>query len=157
MSSNSRTSAARVQAQENRRKAVELRRAGLSFRQIAKELGMSKSGCYKAVQRALTDIQKELDDSATLLCAQESDRLDTLQVNVWSQALKGDVKAIDRVLRIMERRARLLGLDKPQKVAPTTPDGEQPYSPDSMSDEERRARIAELEKRRRDAEPAGGT
>lgn len=31
--------------------------------------------------------------------------------------------SIDRLLKIQERRARLLGLDKPTKVAPTNPDG----------------------------------
>ena len=36
--------------------------------------------------------------------------------------------AIDRMLRIMDRRAKLLGLDMPTKVAPTTPDGEQSAS-----------------------------
>lgn len=36
--------------------------------------------------------------------------------------------AIDRLLKIQERRARLLGLDKPTKVAPTTPDGEKTAS-----------------------------
>jgi len=34
-----------------------------------------------------------------------------MQVALWSSAMKGDPKSIDRILRIMERRARLLGLD----------------------------------------------
>ena len=36
--------------------------------------------------------------------------------------------AIDRLLKIQERRARLLGLDKPTKVASTSPDGEKQAS-----------------------------
>ena len=36
--------------------------------------------------------------------------------------------AIDRLLKIQERRSRLLGLDKPTKVASTTPDGEKQAS-----------------------------
>ncbi len=31
--------------------------------------------------------------------------------------------AIDRLLKIQERRSKLLGLDKPTKIAPTNPDG----------------------------------
>ena len=31
--------------------------------------------------------------------------------------------AVDRAVKLMERRAKLLGLDKPTKVASTTPDG----------------------------------
>ena len=37
-------------------------------------------------------------------------------------------------LRVMERRAKLLGLDAPQKIAPTNPSGENEFH--SMSDEE---------------------
>jgi hypothetical protein len=35
---------------------------------------------------------------------------------VWTKALNGDVRAVDSVLRIMERRAKLLGLDAPTKI-----------------------------------------
>jgi transposase-like protein len=146
---NSRTSARRVQAQENRRKAVELRRAGASFSQIAAQLGMAKSSAHKAVSKALAEIRGELDEQARLLQAQEADRLDALQTKMWTRAIGGDVIAIDKVLRIMERRARLLGLDQPQKVAPTTPEGDQPYQPGQMSDAEMDARIAELEAKHR--------
>lgn len=37
--------------------------------------------------------------------------------------------AIDRLLKIQERRARLLGLDKPTKVASTNPDGSKQAAP----------------------------
>jgi hypothetical protein len=36
--------------------------------------------------------------------------------------------ALDRLLKIEESRRKLLGLDKPTKVAPTTPDGDKPAS-----------------------------
>ena len=32
---------------------------------------------------------------------------------VWDEAAKGEYAAIDRVLKILERRAKLLGLDMP--------------------------------------------
>lgn len=50
--------------------------------------------------------------------------------NVVTQRLQDvgpKLAAIDRAVRLMERRARLLGLDAPAKVAPTTPDGDKPY------------------------------
>ena len=37
--------------------------------------------------------------------------------------------AIDRLLKIQERRSKLLGLDKPTKIAPTNPDGDKPAIP----------------------------
>jgi hypothetical protein len=37
---------------------------------------------------------------------------------------KGDVRSIEAGIRVMERKARLLGLDMPTKVAMTDPDGQ---------------------------------
>jgi hypothetical protein len=37
---------------------------------------------------------------------------------------------IDRVLKILERRARLYGLDAPTKIAPTRPDGQTVWQPE---------------------------
>lgn len=42
----------------------------------------------------------------------ELTRLDALQTALWEKAMNGDVKAALGVLRIIERRSRLLGLDK---------------------------------------------
>jgi hypothetical protein len=42
---------------------------------------------------------------------------------MWSKAMKGDVARVDRCLRIMERRAKLLGLDAPSKQEHTGKDG----------------------------------
>ena len=49
----------------------------------------------------------------------ELDRLDALQRSLWPAALKGDLRdlpAVDRVLAVMGRRARLLGLDAPATI-----------------------------------------
>ena len=40
-----------------------------------------------------------------------------MQLAIWPAALAGDLFAIDRVLKVMSRRAKLLGLDQPKKVA----------------------------------------
>ena len=64
----------------------------------------------------------------------EALRLDEIQAKIWDKAIAGDYRAVDRVLRIMERRAKLLGLDAPVKVAPTNPSGDDPYA--SLSEEE---------------------
>ena len=37
------------------------------------------------------------------------------------------LQAMDRILKIMERRAKLLGLDMPTKIAPTDPSGEKSF------------------------------
>ena len=48
---------------------------------------------------------------------EELDRLDKMLQGLWSEARRGNYHSIDRVLRIMERRARYLGLDAPDRVA----------------------------------------
>lgn len=47
-------------------------------------------------------------------------------------------------LKIKARKHAVLGIDKPAKIAPTTPDGEAPYDPLGLTDEERAARVAAL-------------
>ena len=64
-----------------------------------------------SLDRALAKLQAESLSNIEDWRAQELARLDRMQVGLWPQVIKGNHGAIDRVLRIMERRARLLGLD----------------------------------------------
>lgn len=63
----------------------------------------------------------------------------------------GDPRYLQVLISIQDRRSKLLGIDKPQKMAPTTPDGSQPYRND-MTDAEIDRRIAELAAKCGDAE-----
>jgi hypothetical protein len=104
----------RIETAERERKALELRKAGASFDEIAKALDYAdKSGAFYAIKRALSDIvPPAVDEMRTL----EGERLDALLAAVWKQAMDGDLKAVDRVLRIIDQRARLLGLNAPVQV-----------------------------------------
>jgi hypothetical protein len=96
------------------RQALELRMAGASFDQIAQKLGYSEKGAaHRAVTRALISTVKPAADELREL---ETARLDRLLLAFWPAALEGDEKAADRVLRIMDQRAKLLGLNMPTKV-----------------------------------------
>ncbi|MEU8040910.1 hypothetical protein [Streptosporangium sp. NPDC049078] len=100
---------------QRERKVLELRRAGVTFDAIAEQLNYADRGAaHKAFKRALI---RTLQEPAAELRDLELDRLDRLQVAMWAQAMRGDVQAVDRVLRIMERRARLIGLDHADGVA----------------------------------------
>jgi hypothetical protein len=46
----------------------------------------------------------------------ELDRLDNLQRTYWQPAVAGNLRAADFVLRVIDKRAKLLGLDAPLKV-----------------------------------------
>lgn len=95
-------------------RVLELRRVGLTWSRIAEEVGYADhTGAYAAYKRA---IKRTMQQPADELREQEVDRIDRLQVAVWPSAMKGDTRAILTIIRLMERRSRLLGLDKPIKI-----------------------------------------
>ena len=105
-----------AEAEMKRRDArvYELRIQGDTFEQIASEVGFSgPSGAWQAYQRIKSEWIFESVEEARQL---ELMRLDELQVAVWDRAINGELPAAHCVLKIMDRRAKLLGLDKPEKV-----------------------------------------
>lgn len=96
-----------------RSRALNLRLAGLTYREIADREDVSVRTAYNDVQAALKLTLQEPADSVR---AQELARLDRMQRSVWPQVLSGDVKAGEYLLKVMDRRARLLGLDAPRRI-----------------------------------------
>ena len=95
-------------------RVFELRIQGHTFDQIAGEVGYSgPSGAWQAYQRIKGETIFESIDEARQL---ELMRLDEMQLAVWDRAINGDLPAAHCVLKIMDRRAKLLGLDKPEKA-----------------------------------------
>lgn len=93
-----------------RQKCVELAAQGRTYDQIAKEVGYShRSAARKAVLGALEAVTVEgVHNYRTVELA----RLDALQNAVWDDAISGNMAAIDRVLKIIAARCRLLGLEQ---------------------------------------------
>ena len=116
MSTNSRGGYVRTeQDMLNATMALRLRSKGMTYQKIADELGISKTAAYHRVQVALAAIPAEAVDEYRRL---ETDRLDNLlelAMRKVESEDKGFLFAIDRVLAIMDRRAKLLGLDSPVK------------------------------------------
>lgn len=112
------------QALSNKETAIQalaLRKTGATYEQIAAHLGYSnRQSANRAVLRLLAAHEAEnVADLRTL----ENMRLDDLLFAVYKAAKSGDLGAIDRALRIMERRAKLLGLDAPVKQEISGTDG----------------------------------
>ena len=97
--------------------ATELRRAGASYEEIGRALGISKQNAHRLVTRALA---KALRDHAEHIRIIEEERLDKIQRAAWPAAMRGEVVAINTVLRVMERRAKMLGLDAPTQTTANT-------------------------------------
>jgi nitrogen fixation/metabolism regulation signal transduction histidine kinase len=110
---------------ERERQALELRRAGWTFDVIAARLGYTgKGAAHKAVDRALKRAAAATAYNADAIRDAELDRLDRLQTVWWPQAMKADPAGLAAVMRIMERRAKMLALDiVPTATARTDTDG----------------------------------
>lgn len=99
---------------EKEAKVLELRRGGLTFDLIAQRLGYaSASGAYKAYQNACNRI---VYDDVVETRKVEMDRLDIAQAAIWGNVVQGEVPSVIALIRIMERRAKLLGLDMPTRT-----------------------------------------
>ena len=99
---------------EREAEVLRLRRGGLTFDLIAKELGFSHaSGAHKAYVNACKRI---IVSDVEEIRSVEAERLDIAQSAIWAKVLRGEIPAVQTLMRIMERRARLFGLDAPTKA-----------------------------------------
>jgi hypothetical protein len=104
-----------------RTKALKLRAAGASYDDIARTLGLpTAKHAATDVSRAMRLVPREAGIEALAI---EQERLDRLQVLAWRLAEKGDVRGIREVCRVLERRARLLGLDYRDRADRADDDG----------------------------------
>ena len=118
---NSPTGPRRITTAERRKVAVNLRVAGATFTQIGDQLGVSRQAAHQMVTKALDELAAQVSESADQLRAIELHRLDAMTAALWSGAMSGDEQKIDRVIKLMNRRAAMLGLDRPVKFDVTNP------------------------------------
>lgn len=102
--------AAEAQRLDRDAEALRLALAGASVRQIAAAVGLSPSRAAAIVTRELRAARAHRDDDHAAALDLELARLDALHAAVWPAATAGDLYAVDRALRIHDRRARLLGM-----------------------------------------------
>ncbi len=114
---NSPTAQRRIEAKERALKALELRKKGVRYEQIAQQLGYSNRGsAHKAVMKELNLLAKECLEEASKVRDLELQRLDDLYLAAWKAIARGSESAIDRALRVSESRRKLMGLNAAQKV-----------------------------------------
>jgi hypothetical protein len=116
--------------------AAEMRSRSLTYQQIGDALGMSRQAAHKAVLRAIEDIPKEAAAEALAL---ELEKLDAYERRLFEvlekkhlyisrggkvvfhdgEPIEDDtsvIQAISALLRVGDRRAKLLGLNAPTRV-----------------------------------------
>lgn len=95
--------------------AIGLRAQKLGYEEIARRSGYgSAAACYNAIQR---ELQRIVTEDVEQLRREEADSLDRLEVICWQRLEeegyeKAQMFAVDRIIAIKERRAKLMGLDK---------------------------------------------
>lgn len=111
------TSKASIKSGQQRVEALKLRIAGLSYRKIAKEVGVSVGMAHRYVTEALEEIRHDISEKADELRTLELERMDSMLAAIWPLIIEAqgedgpNLAAVDRILRIMERRSKLVGLD----------------------------------------------
>lgn len=112
----SKTSNKKIKVAEKRIRALELRKAGKSFQEIADILQCAKSTAHGLVSTALKSLVSRVEEHTAELQELENQRLDCIWEQQFKKALKGDPVAANICLKISERRAKLNSLDGTQKV-----------------------------------------
>ena len=133
----------RIEVAQRRQRAIELRRTGHTYQQIADELGYSNRGsAHRDIARAVADARADLAKDANEYRKEQTRELEAMQAVAWealsslgvhvSNTGDGDVitteiddpelalKGLDRLVKIQARIAALNGLDAPAKVDTTS-------------------------------------
>jgi hypothetical protein len=110
------TSVRRIRTTKKTLKALELRKRGMNYTQIGEKLGCARNTACRYVLSELENLADKCREEAVQVRDLELQRLDALYLKAWEAVEGGDLPAIDRCLRVQERRAKLLGLDAAQKV-----------------------------------------
>jgi len=116
MSMESIASSRRILAAERRKKAMDMRRDGASYEDIAAALGIAKSTAHKTVTKGLIKTRQDTSEMADEVRTLELLRLDEYHEKLRPKVEKGDVQAIMACIKIQDRRSKYLGLDAPTEI-----------------------------------------
>lgn len=100
-----------INRQENTIKALELRKAGQSYRAIAEALNISLSTAHAYVTEALAELKAVENDTALELRVIVSQRLETAYEAIQERVEQGELVAIDRQIKILQTFSQLWGLN----------------------------------------------
>ena len=122
------TGAHRIERERRIADILSMRLAGNSLQAIgdAQDPPVSAQAVHKTIKRAIENMADEAVEQVRRI---ESLRMDEMTLTVFPAASAGDLAAIDRLLDIMRRRSRLLGLDvRPARLGDAS-DGYRPDTP----------------------------
>lgn len=106
-------------------RVFKMRQAGVAPFEIARRLGMTTNAVHAAVRRQLEKLNREALLAYPEVLRLELERLDALQQAIWPMTqhrkvtlddgsevtVEPDLRAVQQVLGVMDRRSRLLGME----------------------------------------------
>ena len=103
---------------QRRAHALEMKRAGADLEQIARRLGYaSPASCKRDLSAAFAEVLKTPTEEARAL---DVLRIEKMIMALWPDARSGIAAAVDRVGRLIDLRAKLLGTYAPTQVEQVT-------------------------------------
>jgi hypothetical protein len=118
-------------------RALELRLQGMTYEKIGKSIGYSYRSVYNFIQEGLARRRDVTNELAAQLRKLQLERLD--RIYAAHAPTVDSAKSATIMLKVLEREAKLLGIDAPQAIVfpPVVP--EQPYDLSRLNVEELRA------------------
>jgi len=93
-------------------RAYKMRLQGSSLWDVSEACEIPERAVSSMINDHLAEAANLIGEGAKReLLALEVDRLDQMQNSIWRMAASGDLAAIDRVIKIIQTRAKLLGLE----------------------------------------------
>lgn len=115
----SKTSQATVQGAVRRKDVLALRLKGFSTPQIAEKLHCGQTTVKRQLMKALASLAAETQEMAAYERDVDLARIDALLPDLMDRAESGDLDAVDRLEKLLKRRAAMLGYDMPVKIERT--------------------------------------
>lgn len=115
---------------ERRAQAIELRRQGKSYREIAAELGINVATAFSDVKAYFAEVVSLSKESIMEVRELELARLDRYLValerhidgdRICMGCGRPDVRAIEAAVKVGKSRREILGVDAPTKIQPLAP------------------------------------
>ena len=103
-----------VISREKERRAMELRKAGATYQQIADQIGWSDGS--SARQAVLRGLKRLGDEAAEDLRSLQYQRLNEMLLVTWPQVQTGDTDAIRTAQGLMRDMNQLFGVEAPSKL-----------------------------------------
>jgi Trp operon repressor len=104
---------------ERRQKVSALRLMHYTQREIAAELGVSVATINRDLAVVRAEWAERRSQSYESWVGEELAKIDLLERAILPAAISGDDKAQARLVQFMDRRARMMGLDKPERFEHT--------------------------------------